>query len=372
MTKINQLEELMRGISHDEIPCSFAVLQNISFDYLRGPNGEQTRLISLRTPNELKGILQDWFKSQFRSCEIKSGAFSPNILIRPSFPNIGLQTELEICAPLHPDRANVDIYTGILAKQRFRKPRSRHLWNLEPLQKATQRYFIPEGDIKERDSYPFQEETVEELKRSRLYKLAHKVDGTEEGHKGGNIYRIGYARSGTVTKYELMKYLETLSQIKRDHFDLTDPDLKGILESIREMEERTGLEVGIYKLDNTPYHKTLEHDDPRGGLSCYLTTACTQARSLPDNCDELQTLRGFRDGWLAHQPEGSALIREYYATAPQIVQAINRQSNSQDIWSGIYQEDITRAVQLVKQGKREEALAHYKNLTGRLRQTQLG
>ena len=37
---------------------------------------------------------------------------------------------------------------------------------------------------------------------------------------------------------------------------------------------------------------------------CYITTACTEVMGLPDDCEALMTLRGFRDGWLREQDGG--------------------------------------------------------------------
>ena len=69
---------------------------------------------------------------------------------------------------------------------------------------------------------------------------------------------------------------------------------------------------------------------------CYLTTACVAARGLSDTCPELQTLRAFRDGVLAHMPGGKKEIEEYYQMAPDIVAAINHRKNAAEIWNRVY------------------------------------
>ena len=51
---------------------------------------------------------------------------------------------------------------------------------------------------------------------------------------------------------------------------------------------------------------------------CFLTSACTAARGLPDNCRELTVLRAFRDGYMQTLPEGKRDIQEYYRCAPVI------------------------------------------------------
>ncbi|MGE0846025.1 MAG: CFI-box-CTERM domain-containing protein [Flavobacteriaceae bacterium] len=55
---------------------------------------------------------------------------------------------------------------------------------------------------------------------------------------------------------------------------------------------------------------------------CFLTTACTEAAGLADDCWELATLRRFRDGALAAMPGGAADVARYYETAPAIVARI--------------------------------------------------
>ena len=74
-----------------------------------------------------------------------------------------------------------------------------------------------------------------------------------------------------------------------------------------------------YDYDDCPIYKG---DSSSGG--CYLTSACVEARGLPDDCMELQTLRDFRDNWLKQQPCGQDEVAEYYATAPRIVDKINK------------------------------------------------
>lgn len=57
----------------------------------------------------------------------------------------------------------------------------------------------------------------------------------------------------------------------------------------------------------------------RKGSFCFLTTAVCDYLGKPDDCVELNTLRHFRDTWLRNQPDGPALIAQYYNKAPLIV-----------------------------------------------------
>ena len=56
---------------------------------------------------------------------------------------------------------------------------------------------------------------------------------------------------------------------------------------------------------------------------CFITTAVCEAEGKPDDCAELTAFRAFRDGYLKAQPDGTALIEEYYRIAPTIVMCID-------------------------------------------------
>ena len=95
------------------------------------------------------------------------------------------------------------------------------------------------------------------------------------------------------------------------------------------------------------------------GSSCFLTSACAIARGLPDDCFELTVLRGFRDGWLRDQPDGPALIAEYEAIAPAIVDRIHARPDAGAVFGRLY-ERIEAAVGLVVRGEHVRALSAYR------------
>lgn len=69
---------------------------------------------------------------------------------------------------------------------------------------------------------------------------------------------------------------------------------------------------------------------------CYITTSTCESFGKPDDCYELAMFRNFRDRWLLNQPDGKALISEYYDTAPKIVENIDRHPNQQQIYEKIW------------------------------------
>ena len=114
-------------------------------------------------------------------------------------------------------------------------------------------------------------------------------------------------------------------------------------------------------LDPDKYIKTDDKKKSSSGSSgCYLTTACIASRGLPDDCAELQTLRTFRDSYLAALPNGKTEIEQYYQMAPGIVAAIDRQADSRKIWDQIYTELILPCARMIHAQENQPAYRLYK------------
>lgn len=94
-------------------------------------------------------------------------------------------------------------------------------------------------------------------------------------------------------------------------------------------------------------------EEKSGG--CFITTACLKTKGLPDNCQELNELRYFRDAYIRNLIEGERLIREYYEIAPKIVEGINKAENSMEIYTNLY-EKLALNLELIRTGKKDEAL----------------
>ena len=102
-----------------------------------------------------------------------------------------------------------------------------------------------------------------------------------------------------------------------------------------------------------------------GGSSdgCFLTSSCVEARGLSDDCNELTTLRRFRDGYMRSRPTGSADICEYYHIAPIIVEKIKQSPNAMEVFERLYSELVLPCVALIESGKNEEAYIAYRDYT---------
>lgn len=117
-----------------------------------------------------------------------------------------------------------------------------------------------------------------------------------------------------------------------------------------------------YDYDYCPIYK----DEPVTS-GCFLTSACVEAMGLPDDCDELMTLRAFRDTWLVNQPGGKAEIAAYYRVAPGIVHAIQKRRDRQSVLQRIYEEMVCPCVASIKEKRYDEAWESYRKMTEKLR-----
>ncbi len=96
--------------------------------------------------------------------------------------------------------------------------------------------------------------------------------------------------------------------------------------------------------------------------SCFLTTAVCEALDLPDNCDQLQTLRGLRDTFMQETPRRRAEVKEYYEVAPSIVKGIRTLPNPEEIWKGLADKYILPCVMYAYEDKPEKAYLLYKEM----------
>ena len=92
---------------------------------------------------------------------------------------------------------------------------------------------------------------------------------------------------------------------------------------------------------------------------CFITTAVCQCFGKSDDCYELTMFRRFRDDWLMKQPDGKALIAEYYATAPAIVSCIDGREHPADIYQQIWQRYLSPCLKHLEQGEYKACKERY-------------
>lgn len=86
----------------------------------------------------------------------------------------------------------------------------------------------------------------------------------------------------------------------------------------------------------------------RESLECFLTTACVNYYALPDNGYELNTLRTYRDTYLAASTGGKNLIREYYRVSPEIVAQVNKDAEKRTVYAFIYENVLAACAEIEK------------------------
>jgi hypothetical protein len=107
---------------------------------------------------------------------------------------------------------------------------------------------------------------------------------------------------------------------------------------------------------------------PSSLRGCFMTTACVEARGLPDDCYELSLLRLFRREYVAKLPDGQEVLAEYRAKAPRVVAAINALPPSEALatWEDLYERGVRPAVTLITNGAWDEAFAIYRGMCAEL------
>lgn len=98
-----------------------------------------------------------------------------------------------------------------------------------------------------------------------------------------------------------------------------------------------------------------------GGGGCFITTACVEHVGLSDDCDELTTLRYFRDKLVQEDSEFREKVLEYYEKAPLIVEKIQASEDKDAVLDDLYANMIQPCISLLKQGEVEEAKELYLN-----------
>jgi hypothetical protein len=127
-------------------------------------------------------------------------------------------------------------------------------------------------------------------------------------------------------------------------------------------EYRKGYEYGE---SHDPSENSSDSSD---SSSCFITTATLVSIGKPDNCDELNAFRSFRDNWLTKQLDGQKLISEYYKIAPSIVNSINSVADNEIFYRKLWTGSLEPCLNLIKQNRFTEAKTIYCNLVTDLKQ----
>lgn len=124
-----------------------------------------------------------------------------------------------------------------------------------------------------------------------------------------------------------------------------------------------------YHYEECPRYKADKEGQSSDG--CFLTSACVEAKGLPDDCYELTTLRKFRDEYIANQECGKCEIAYYYRVAPTIVERIKNNSDAMTIFEKIYSDLIIPCVKLIEDGNYVGAHNKYREYVTRLERSEV-
>lgn len=104
---------------------------------------------------------------------------------------------------------------------------------------------------------------------------------------------------------------------------------------------------------------------------CFITTAVCGSFHKPDDCYELTMFRSFRDNWLLYQPDGEALVHEYYDIAPKIVAKINKNPMHASIFETIWNTYLRKCLSFIEEKKYEKCRNLYVKMVRTLEHTYL-
>lgn len=101
-------------------------------------------------------------------------------------------------------------------------------------------------------------------------------------------------------------------------------------------------------------------------IGCFITTAVCEMQAKPDDCYELTQFRKFRDEWLLQQADGERIIQRYYQIAPLILEAINKQSDSKEIFTSINDNYLVPCLKLIEEQRYAECKKLYMRMVEKL------
>ena len=92
---------------------------------------------------------------------------------------------------------------------------------------------------------------------------------------------------------------------------------------------------------------------------CFITTAVCSSLNKPDDCDELMTMRWYRDKLKSEDPDMAALISEYYRTAPLVVKKIDNDSDASLVYRQLWEDSISKIYHSLKKKEYRDATLRY-------------
>lgn len=101
---------------------------------------------------------------------------------------------------------------------------------------------------------------------------------------------------------------------------------------------------------------------------CFISTAVYSATGLGDQCEQLMTLRQFRDDIISKDPCTRHLIDEYYKIAPEICCKIESNPMRDEIYKSAHA-DLDIIISLIRSEKFSDAIEKYALMIDKIKKT---
>jgi len=168
---------------------------------------------------------------------------------------------------------------------------------------------------------------------------------------------------------DIDKYREGYEDVKREIHEHKDDGIGNIPEQFvkglfglpcRALDDLTRSEAEEKGRNDAYEGKDFDPPKEEGSSGCFVSTACCEAMGLDDDCEELQTLRYFRDTYLLASSEGRKEVAAYYTHSPRVLLKIRSTKNSNEYLRYIFHELVGPTVNLIQKKEYAAAHAHYR------------
>lgn len=149
--------------------------------------------------------------------------------------------------------------------------------------------------------------------------------------------------------------------MKCDYFDY-----KSTLLFMNYYCKQTGKELDTSTIntfcDNSLNYRNCPNFSKSSG-GCYITTAMCEILGFEDDCEYLETLRGFRDTYMLDNPEYHPLLHDYNTVGPQIADKLYDDENGFLVSNALLNNFIKPAVEAINDNAYNAAINQYINMT---------
>jgi hypothetical protein len=201
-----------------------------------------------------------------------------------------------------------------------------------------------------------------------------KVGGMDASTLAQALVSKGYQGGGKIvlSACKSAEYALALAQALKENHKINVEvvgalaPVRGNSETVRGYGEKGWQSSKVYGTENAPLLGTKKVTTNNNDSLCFLTTACTAARGLADDCCELEALRRFRDEELLRWSGGPEAVELYYELAPQILDALEDDPERETVFEALYNDLVVPCVADIQAGAYTSAYLRYQEVVHRL------